>query len=97
MKRVAATIIACLFSANAFSGCFVQDGTFYAKGKSQMTAFAMYMDQKNPRAFDMVDDGRIKSCTRASAVVIKRDNKIVNVNISGIGKVWVYETFLHCR
>lgn len=56
------------------------------------------MDQgKKADAFRMVNDGRIKSSTRASAIVIKRYNPIVYTNIIGVGKVWIYETFLHCR
>nr|VFK30680.1 MAG: hypothetical protein BECKMB1821G_GA0114241_106914 [Candidatus Kentron sp. MB]VFK34249.1 MAG: hypothetical protein BECKMB1821I_GA0114274_106613 [Candidatus Kentron sp. MB]VFK76612.1 MAG: hypothetical protein BECKMB1821H_GA0114242_106515 [Candidatus Kentron sp. MB] len=97
MKRITATLLACLLSVQALAACFVQDGTFYAKEKSHMTAFAIYMDKRNPRAFDMVDDGRIKSCTRASAVVIEREDPLVHVHIMGIGKGWIYETYLHCR
>ena len=80
------------------SGCWVEDGTFYAKNKLDMTAFAIYMDQrKKADALRMVDDGRIKSCTQASAIVLERADPLVFVQIIGIGKVWIYQTYLHCE
>lgn len=81
-----------------FAGCYVQDGTFYADGKLTMTRFIIAMGQGDQnKAYQMVDDGRIKSCTKASCAVIKRtDDGLVNVNILGIGKVWIWQTFLHC-
>ena len=86
------------YSNSAFAGCRVEDGTFYAKGKHDMTAFAIYMDSgKKADALRMVDDGRIKSCTQASAIVIERDDLFVNVQIIGIGNVWIYKTFLQCQ
>jgi len=93
-----AMVLTGLFCANAaLAGCYVEDGTFYAEKKLDMTAFAIYMDEgKKANAMRMVDDGRIKSCSRASAIVIKRDGPLVNVQIIGIGKVWIYNTFLHC-
>ena len=86
------------FSNSASAGCRVEDGTFYAKEKRDMSAFAIYMDSgKKADALRMVDDGRIKSCTQASAIVIERDDPLVNVQIIGIGNVWIYKTFLHCQ
>lgn len=86
------------FSNSAFAGCRVENGTFYAKEKSHMTAFAIYMDSgKKADALRMVDDGRIKSSTQATAIVIERDGPLVNAQIIGIGKVWIYNTFLHCQ
>lgn len=85
-------------SISAFAGCYVQDGTFYADGRLTMTRFVIAMGEgdKN-KALQMVDDGRIKSCSQASCVVIKRtDEGLVNVHIVGIGKAWIYEKFLHC-
>lgn len=63
-----------------------------------MTTFAIYMDQdKKADALRMVDDGRIKACSQATAFVLERDGPLVHANIMGIGKVWIYETFIHCR
>jgi hypothetical protein len=63
-----------------------------------MIAFAVAMDQnERAKALQMVDDGRIKSCSQASCIVIERADGVVHVNIMGIGRVWIYETFLHCR
>jgi hypothetical protein len=91
-------LLGSLFQGWASAGCWVEDGTFYAKKKLDITAFAIYMDQrKKDDALRMVNDGRIKSCTQASAIVLERDDPVVYVQIMGIGKVWVYETQLHCR
>ena len=78
----------CCFALNVCS-------VFYAKKKLDMTAFAIYMDQgKQADALRMVDDGRIRSSSRASAVVVERDGPLVHAQILGIGKVWIYKTFL---
>jgi hypothetical protein len=86
----------------ALAGCMVEDGTFYSKSKSSMTAFVIYMGRKGPGDFErvtqMVNDGRIKSCRLTSASVIERfDSGIVHVYINGIGKVYIYDAYLHCR
>jgi hypothetical protein len=87
-----------LFSSWAYAGCWVEDGTFYAQKKLDMTAFAIYMDEgKKADALRMVDDGRIKTCSQASAIVLRRDGPLVYAQIIGIGKVWIYKTFLHCQ
>ncbi len=87
------------FIAKRNFGCWVEDGTFYAKKKLDMTAFAIYMDQRKKLAdaLRMVDDGRIKSCTQASAIVLERYDPLVFVQILGIGNVWIYQTYLHCE
>ena len=86
------------FSNLASAGCRVENGTFYAKEKNHITAFAIYMDSgKKADALRMVDDGRIKSSTQATAIVIERDGPLVNAQIIGIGNVWIYNTFLHCQ
>lgn len=86
----------------SIAGCWVDDGTFYAKKKNWMVAFAMYADRdgefaSKKKALQMINDGRISSCTRATCFVIKRDGGVVNVQILGIGKVWIYKTFLNCN
>jgi hypothetical protein len=92
-----------LFSVStAYAECYVEDGTFYSNSKLSMSAFVMYMDRDGEhanldKALQMVDDGRIKSCTKASCSVIERTKEgLVNVNILGIGTVWIHERFLHC-
>jgi hypothetical protein len=89
-------------AGNAFAGCYVDDPTFYSKDKTWMTAFVTYMDPDSPnrskeKALRMIDDGRIKTCTRADALVIERDNGLVYLYIHGIGKVWIYENFVKCQ
>lgn len=87
-----------LFSGVAVAGCAIEDGTFYAKKKLDMTAFAIYMDQgKQDDALRMVDDERIKASSQASVVVLERDGHFVHAQITGIGKVWIYDSFLYCE
>jgi len=91
-------LLSSIFSNMAYAGCRVQDGTFYSKSKSSMTAFAIFMDQgKKSDALRMIDDGRIKSTTQATAIVLKREDPLVHTQIIGIGKVWIYNTFLYCK
>ena len=93
------SLIAFVFVTNSDAGCMVDDGTFYSESKMAMTRFAIAMDQGDrAKALEMVDDGRIKSCSQASCRVIKRTNEgLVNVDIMGIGKVWIWNTFLFCK
>ena len=103
MKKVTLSLIMFSFSVlffiqTTFAGCYVEDGTYYSNSKYDMITFAIAMDQGNrQKALQMVDEGRIGSCSQASAIVLKREKGVVNVNISGIGEVWIYETFLHCN
>lgn len=101
MKKFFALMLVLLLApaAMASAGCFVEDGTFYADGKLTMTRFAIAMGQGDrAKALQMVDDGRIKSCSSASCRVIRRtDEGLVQVNIMGIGKAWIWHSFLHCE
>jgi len=103
MKRLVFGVLILLlgvftFVNASFAGCWVEDGTFYSKSKYDMMTFAMAMEQGNKqKALEMVDQGRIHSCSSASAIVLEREKGFVKVHISGIGKVWIYETFLKCR
>ena len=82
----------------AFAGCWVEDGTFYSSSKYDMTTFAIAMYQGNrAKALQMVDERRIHTSTQASSVVLIRESPLVYLNIMGIGKVWIYETFLQCK
>ena len=87
------------FAQQAMAGCWVDDGTFYSTSRLHMTRFAIAMDQGDKvKALQMVDDGRIKSCSKASCTVLERtDAGLVKVNVLGIGTVWIWHTFLHCR
>ena len=93
------TLNVLLFVNAAFAGCWVEDGTFYSNSKSDMIRFVIAMQEgEKQKALKMVDEGRINSCSQASAFVLERDKTgVVNVNILGIGKVWIFHTFLHCR
>lgn len=95
---LAAVLSVFLMVNSAFAGCYVENPTFYSKDKYSIMTFGMAMDQGNQKkALSMVDDGRVKACSKASCVVIERlDNGFVHVNIAGIGKAWIYKTFLHC-
>lgn len=100
MKLFLFILTAYLFtSGTCLASCYVEDPTFYSKDKHSIMTFAMAMEQgKKNKALSMVDDGRIKSCSRASCSVIERlDNGFVHVYIAGIGKAWIYHTFLHCK
>jgi hypothetical protein len=102
MRKLLLVAILLAFCKPAFAGCMVEDGTFYSKSKSSMTSFVIYMGRKGPGDLEsvtqMVNDGRVKSSTQASASVIERfDSGLVHVNIMGIGKVWIYDAYLHCR
>ena len=87
-----------MFIKPAFAGCWVEDGTFYSKSKYDMITFAIAMDQgKKQKALQMVNEGRIHSCSQASCIVLEREKGVVKVNILGVGPVWIYKTFLNCR
>jgi len=95
---IALFLMSSIFSNLIYAGCKVQNGTFYSENKLDITAFAIYMDEgKKADALRMIDDGRIKSTTQATAIVLKRKDPIVHVQIVGIGKVWIYKTFLYCQ
>ena len=95
---VSLLLLCSVFSNTVYAGCRVQDGTFYSDSKSSMTAFAIFMDQgKKSDALRMIDDGRIKSTTQATAIVLKREDPLIHTQIIGIGRVWIYKTFLYCK
>lgn len=82
----------------AHAGCFVEDGTFYSTSKSDISRFAIAMDNGNKDlALEMVDQGRIGSCGESSCSIVDKDGALVKVKISGVGTVWIYYTFLHCN
>ena len=57
MFFIALILVGLLLPNWALAGCWVEDSTFYAKNKRDMTVFAIYMDQgKKADALRMVDD-----------------------------------------
>ena len=66
-----------------FAGRYVEDGTFYASGKLAMTRFAIAVNQGDrAKAFEMVNDGRIKSCSRASSVPADRATATAHARVA---------------
>lgn len=93
------TLNVLLLGNAAFAGCWVEDGTFYSNSKSDMITFIIAMQEgEKQKVLKMLDEGLVKSCSQASAFVLERDETgLVNVNIPGIGEVWIWHTYLHCR
>ena len=60
------------FIEPTFAGCYIEDGTYYSNSKYDMITFAIAMDQGDKqKALQMVNEGRIGSCSQASAIVLK--------------------------
>jgi hypothetical protein len=100
MKKLirAGLLLSFLAAPQANAECAVDDGTFYAQEKQWMTAFAAYIgNEELDNALSMVDDGRVKSVTRATAFVLERDDPLVHTHIMGIGKVWILDAYINCR
>jgi hypothetical protein len=101
MKKVTFVLILVLIFAaapGAYARCWVEGGTFYSASKTTMTEFIGAMqagDQKKSQ--QMINEGLIKSCPEASCLILDRTEEgIMLVNISGIGQVWTYKTYVHC-
>jgi hypothetical protein len=99
-KATFVLILVLIFAAasGAYARCWVEGGTFYAASKTAMSEFVNAMqagDQK--RSQQMIDAGLVKSCPESSCLIIERtDEGIMLVNISDIGQVWTYKTYVHC-
>jgi hypothetical protein len=101
MKKVWFVLILVLILAaasGAHARCWVEGGTFYAVNKTTMSEFISAMqagDQQ--RSQQMIDAGLIKSCPESSCSILETTAEgILLVNISSIGQVWTYKTYVHC-
>ena len=83
---------------SSFAACWVLDGTFYSKNKTDMIRFAKAMQEGDTQTrLEMLNEARIHRTNRVLAKYLEPGNDVVYVSLYGIGRVWVYHTSLRCR
>ena len=103
LKLVVPTlIISVLLPGIALADCWVDHGALYSVQKNNLVLLIMAMERNDQaRAFQLVNGGRVKSCKKASAKVIKkekiRNEVMLYADVAGVGKVWIRERNVHCN
>ena len=86
------------FTGVSLADCWVEDGTYYSKNKTDLIPYAIAMDEGNKeKAIQIVDEKEISSSNKAACTVLAREGSIVKVDVLDLGKVWVYRTSVHCN
>ena len=101
MKIFFISLVFVIFSFQPlFAECRVMPKTPYSIEKYLMVSWADTFEQRKIyKTQRMVNQGVVKSTSRKVWLpcdVLGKDGNLVNVDISGIGKVWVYQTYVFC-
>ena len=87
---------------SSLAKCWVSGETQYSSDKELMATWVdlFFKQRKTYQAGRMINKGIIKQThwkpSWISCAVLGRDGDLVNVDISGIGNVWVYHTYVFC-